>query len=122
MAKESFMKIPNAATAVVTEDKICRYLLEASHPDNGGKAAFFHVLGFTTADWMSFASALQELARNSNFTGCFESLHGAKYIVDGLLTSPTGQDALVRTVWIIDRGETTPRLVTAYPIRGKREP
>jgi len=44
-----------------------------------------------------------------------ESTHGKKYIVDGRIETPTGKVPIVRTVWIIDRGETVPRLVTAYP-------
>lgn len=41
--------------------------------------------------------------------------HGDKYVIDGTLTSTGGRIGLVRTVWIIDRGTTTPRFVTAYP-------
>jgi hypothetical protein len=43
------------------------------------------------------------------------SLHGQKYIVDGILRAPDGLTALVRTVWIVDIGGDTPRFVTAYP-------
>lgn len=32
------------------------------------------------------------------------------------LTTPQGAGAAVRTVWIIDTGEHSPRLVTAYPV------
>ncbi|HVU27152.1 MAG TPA: hypothetical protein VHG71_05380 [Verrucomicrobiae bacterium] len=35
------MKLPNADKAIVERDKIENYLLDASHPDNGGKAQFF---------------------------------------------------------------------------------
>lgn len=44
-----------------------------------------------------------------------ESQHGRKYIVAGPLETPNGKLAHVRTVWIVDAGEDTPRLVTAYP-------
>ncbi|HWH91799.1 MAG TPA: hypothetical protein VNV64_08385 [Candidatus Binatia bacterium] len=40
------MKLPNADAAVVAQEKIRDYLLNAAHPDNGGKAAFFVALGF----------------------------------------------------------------------------
>jgi hypothetical protein len=43
------------------------------------------------------------------------SVHGQKYIVDGMVLTPMGQDVIVRTVWIVDKGENRPRLVTAYP-------
>jgi hypothetical protein len=44
-----------------------------------------------------------------------ESTHGKKYIVDGTMETPTGKSPRVRTIWIVDGGETVPRLVTAYP-------
>jgi hypothetical protein len=44
-----------------------------------------------------------------------ESKHGKKYIVDGAIESPGGKTPMVRTVWIIDKGENIPRLVTVYP-------
>ena len=48
-----------------------------------------------------------------------ESAHGEKYVVDGRVSSQTGKSRhrKVRTVWIIDRGAETPRLITAYPGR-----
>ena len=38
--------MPNANLAVIEKEKIVNYLLNAAHPDNGGKAAFFLELGF----------------------------------------------------------------------------
>lgn len=50
------MKIPNAESAFVTQEKIRDYLLNAAHPDNGGKAAFFVALGFRAEDWPALAA------------------------------------------------------------------
>ena len=44
-----------------------------------------------------------------------ESPHGIKYIVIGRIETPSGQSPGVRTVWIVDKGNDKPRLVTAYP-------
>ena len=44
--------------------------------------------------------------------------HGVKYIVDGELTTPDGRRPNVRTVWLIEAGATTARLITAYPLKG----
>ena len=41
------MKVPNANDPVVESDKIVSYLLNAGHPDNGGKAQFFEGSGFS---------------------------------------------------------------------------
>ena len=43
------------------------------------------------------------------------SPHGQKYVLDGRIESANGQTAVVRTIWIVDRGQDAPRLVTAYP-------
>ncbi|MCX6916908.1 MAG: hypothetical protein NT167_28375 [Verrucomicrobia bacterium] len=52
------MRMPNAHLAVADQDKIAHYLLNAAHPDNGGKAPFFLALGFRPDDWQSLAAAL----------------------------------------------------------------
>src|ERR1700682_3051386 len=41
------VKMPHADRAVVDRAKISEYLLNAAHPDNGGKAKFFEDLGFS---------------------------------------------------------------------------
>jgi hypothetical protein len=47
-----------------------------------------------------------------------ETRHGKKYIIDGDIKTQGGKTPVVRTVWIIETGETVPRLVTAYPHEG----
>ena len=38
-----------------------------------------------------------------------------EYVPLGRLETPTRKTPWVRTIWIIDRGQEAPRLVTAYP-------
>jgi hypothetical protein len=52
------MKLPNSHLAIIEREKICEYLLNAAHPDNGGKALFFIALGFSREEWLTLASAL----------------------------------------------------------------
>jgi hypothetical protein len=40
------VKLPNADKAVVERDKVADYLLNAAHPDNGGKQHFSKGSGF----------------------------------------------------------------------------
>lgn len=61
------------------------------------------------------ANGLKQVARENAVAEFMNSPHGQKYIVDGILRGPTGLTAVVRTVWIVDTGGDTPRLVTAYP-------
>jgi len=111
------MNLPNAVKALVEQDKIIAYLLNAGHPDNSGKALFFRSLGFTTEEWSLMASALRRLAATAEVTKNVESPHGVKYILDGRIEAPSGEMTRIRTIWIIDRGQDIPRLVTAYPYR-----
>jgi hypothetical protein len=109
------MILPNAESALVEQRKITEYLLNREHPDNGGKADFFIDLGFSVEDWENLADALRSLASNYAAIQSMESSHGKKYIVDGEIVSLIGKTPVVRTVWIVDRGQTIARLVTAYP-------
>jgi len=109
------MRLPNAHLAVVEERKVAEYLLNQAHPDNGGKAAFFLTLGFSRQSATNLSIALVRLAGEGNVVHQADSPHGQKYVVEGVLDSPAGKNAVVRTVWIVDHGQDAPRLVTAYP-------
>ena len=104
-----------SADAVIAREKITEYLLNPEHPDNGGKAVFFMMLGFTVEGWETFAEALRKLALTPSVSRSMETVHGKKYIVDGEIEGPIRKAGPVRTVWIIDAGTDLPRLVTAYP-------
>lgn len=111
----SAVKLPNADRAIVDLNKVTEYLLNAAHPDNGGKAQFFEALGFSLSDSARLVAALRRLAVTGDVALHVESAHGAKYVVDGQFDSPVGKRPVVRAVWIIDKGQDLPRLVTAYP-------
>jgi hypothetical protein len=108
------MKIPNAGSAVVERRKITEYLLNPSHPDNGGKAAFFFSMGFTAGSWEAMASALCEHAAEADATQVDPSPYGCKFIVDGQINTPVGKRPRIRSVWILNNGTPNPRLITAY--------
>jgi hypothetical protein len=46
-----------------------------------------------------------------------KSPHGQKYVIIGQIESPAGKSPLVKTIWIVDSGVETARLVTAYPYK-----
>jgi len=68
--------LPNAKKAIVERGKIADYLLDAAHPDNGGKAAFFESLGFHRVEPEVLATALQNLAREAEVAQASVSPHG----------------------------------------------
>jgi hypothetical protein len=116
------MRLPNAHLAVVEEAKITEYLLNAAHPDNGGKAAFFLAGGFSRGEWRILAAALRRVAQTGGVTSSVVSPHGRKYVVDGQLQTPSGRLPVVRTIWIVDQGFDTPRLVTTYAGEEGKQP
>jgi hypothetical protein len=44
-----------------------------------------------------------------------QSEFGTKYEIRATITGPAGRQAVLMTVWMVNAGEQTPRLVTAYP-------
>lgn len=114
------MTLPNASLATVDDRKVSEYLLNGSHPDNGGKAQFFLALGYSPLDIARLATALRGVAVSGHAVDQKTSRHGTKYVVDGRLQSlvEPAKDRPVRTVWIVEAGDHVPRLVTAYPQTG----
>src|SRR3972149_7961322 len=111
------MQLPNVDAAIVSQEKIIGYLLNPLHPDGAGKAQFFEAMGFRVDQWNVLANALRDMAKKAQIVHGIDSSHGGKYIVDGVLETPSGRKVTVRSVWIVDRDESVPRLVTAYPHR-----
>jgi hypothetical protein len=92
------VKLPGADKAIVSREKIVDYLLNAVHPDNGGKAEFFVQLGFQRDQWEILAAALRNLAVSGEVTRAAESPHGRKYVIVGRIQSPGGKTPDVRTI------------------------
>lgn len=109
------MKLSDTNEAVVERQKIVDYLLDAAHPDNGGKASFFIGLGFKSEQWEILATALKTMAIESEVTSIHESPHGEKYVIIGRIQSPCGKTPVVKTIWAVDKNQNAARLVTAYP-------
>jgi hypothetical protein len=111
------MKLPNVDRAQVQREKLVGYLLSRAHPDGAGKAAFFARFGFSATAWEVLHDALLAHAREHEVAETGESAFGTRFTVEGPLRSPDGRSPRVRSVWFIDAGAATPRLVTAYPQR-----
>ncbi len=111
------MQLPNVDSAIIEEEKIVGYLLNPSHPDGASKARFYESLRFSRADWELLAAAIRDVASNNPIANTIKTIHGCKYIIEGKITSPRGKTAMIRSVWIIDEGFDSPRLVTAFPCK-----
>lgn len=109
------MQLPHRKRAVVAPEKLTHYLLSPSHPVGQSKAKFFRLQGFTEENWVLLQTGLLTLARTGEVAETETTLHGTKYVLIGAVPTPAGGTVLLRTVWIIDRGQNVPRFVTAYP-------
>ena len=110
------MRIPNIDKARVDQAKIEEYLLCPTHPDGAAKARFFASFGFVRSRWRVFARALRLHAETWPVVSLVATAYGQRYVVDGPLKTPDGRAPNVRTVWIVETGEDTPRLITAHPL------
>lgn len=108
------MPFPDAEHAIVAEEKICDYLLNADHPVGGSKALWFASIGYTLANWQQLAEDLLHLAIARDDFIAKPSLFGVKYEVTGEIGRPGYRPATVVSVWIVEE-DASPRLVTAYP-------
>ena len=112
------MKLPNADQAVVDIAKLRDYSLNPLHPEGKHKARVFAAsLGFTAADAAKLRALVLAavLTHDASFGRTDE--HGDRYTVD-FETQGLRDMVTIRTAWIIDRGETVPRLVSCY-VKGK---
>lgn len=112
------MKLPNVEQAEVPEEKITGYLLSTTHRDGKHKAAFFLSFGFKSKVWQQLMRALRDHAQQHDIIKEELSPFGVRYVVEGTISAPDGRAPNVRTVWFVDTGQSTPRFVTAYPLKG----
>lgn len=108
------MKIPGAENAIVDVAKVRDYLLSSEHRVGSAKARFFAQLGFEQANWDVLRTELGRFAAQDAQIGAATSF-GQKYVVAGTITGPSGRSAQIFVVWIVLKGEDSPRFVTAFP-------
>jgi hypothetical protein len=107
-------EIPSANLALITNAKL-RYLLDAKHPQNGGKATFFVSHGFQMSELDALERALRAHALGE--AAMITRADGVRYLRDGALETPDGRNPRIVSVWQVDLGDVRPRFITAYPRR-----
>lgn len=110
------MTLPDKENAYIPLLKIKDYLLSETHPIGKSKAKFFRSLGFNDTNGDLLKQGLLTIARMDDIREAVSSTHGVKYVIDSRLQTPSGEAVKIRTIWIIDKGQTRPRFVTTYPV------
>lgn len=113
------MKLPRLDQASVPRRKITKYLLSSTHPEGSAKAGFFKLVGFRLDRWEQLAEALRVHAADHDVVQTESSPFGTRYVIEGIIRTPSGRRPVLRSVWFIDSGGGTPRFVTAYPVKEK---
>jgi hypothetical protein len=111
--------LPHIDVALIPQKKIVNYLLSQTHDSGRDKAIFFWRFGFTPEAREVLAQALRQHAAQHKIAKIETSPFGKRYVVEGPLQTPSGRAPQIRAVWFIDTGETAPRFVTAYPLKGE---
>ena len=107
--------LPNVEQAAFTEEKFTGYFLNPDHPSGGDKALVFEkVLGYNKNNWQDLKAEMQKGLLKYRCSRYEVTQHGEQFEVQMMLKGPTGRYAKVKTAWIIDNGETSPRIVSAY--------
>ena len=108
-------RLPNAEKAAIDSEKLHDYIPSFATSSGTLQSSFLPKAGV-------FHRKLESLRITSEradpFPRCSridESRYGQKFIVEGIMVSPTGKKVQIITVWVILKGESIPRFITAYP-------
>lgn len=115
------MRLPNSGSVRIEKQKIVEYLLSPTHRYGASKARFFAQFGFGLENWEALAAALRDHARKSHEVLRKDTPFGPRFEVDGVLETPSGERPRVRSVWQMDEGETSARLITAHPLEEEHD-
>jgi hypothetical protein len=109
------LNLPHREQAFIQPDKLTRYLLSENHRVGRSKAKFFRGLGFNDANVSLLEKVLLAIAYEQEVMETVTTRHGIKYVMTGVINTPSNRAVSVLTVWIVDVGEQSPRFVTARP-------
>lgn len=110
------MKLPNSKNAIISREKLTKYLLSETHPVGGAKARFFRKLGFNESNAEKLEKALLKIARAAHVKEERKFTYGINYSIDGIINTPSGKRVRITTVWFAETSNSSPRFVTAYPV------
>ena len=110
------MYLPHADEAQIDIRKLRDYLLNPDHPEGKHKARLFSAaLGMTAQDAEALRDLLLAAVQTNDTQLGRKDNYGQRYTVDFVIEW-RGNQALLRSGWIVEHNSTTPRLTTCFPI------
>lgn len=108
------MKMPGGDAAIVDPEKLTGYCLNPEHPRGKHKARVFAtVLGFTAENAADLRAALLAAAAALDAQRATSDRFGDRYVIEFEIRGPRGA-GVVRSMWIVRRGESAPRLTSCF--------
>ena len=108
------MKMPGGDNAVVDREKLTEYCLNPEHPRGKHKARVFAtVLGITAENADELRAALLAAAATADAQPGGSDRFGDRYVIEFEIRGPGGS-GVVKSTWIVRRGETTPRMTSCF--------
>ena len=107
------MKIPGGDAAIVDPEKLSGYCLNPEHPRGKHKARVFATLGFTAENASELRAALLKAAATADSQPVASDQFGDRYVIEFETKGPRAT-GIIRSTWIIRRGETLPRLTSCF--------
>jgi hypothetical protein len=108
------MNLPGGGNAIVDIAKLRDYCLDSRHPRGRHKARVFAAtLGLAQSDAEFLRKELLRAAREADAVVGESDEYGDRFTVDFELNRGNLR-ALVRSAWIVLRGETVPRLTSCF--------
>lgn len=109
--------MPNNEQSFVAENKITDYLLSDKHQTGKQKADFFKRFGFDSENINTFIGSLIQHSIDREVEKIQDSVYGTKYELRCEIKTPDERNPCIITVWIVEKGQEVPKLVTAYPAK-----
>ena len=107
--------VPNSCCAYIDINKITKYLLNLDHEKGAAKARFFIKGGFSVEKPDELIEALKNHLKNRKIVNEITDDNFVKYVVECQIDNPNETNPCIVSVWITEKGEKCPRLITAYP-------
>ena len=108
------MKMPGGDSAIVDRRKLTDYCLNRDHPRGKHKARVFaSALGFTAENADELHTALLKAAATSDAQTGVSDQFGDRYVIEFEIQGLEGT-GVVRSMWIVRRGERAPRLTSCF--------
>lgn len=107
------MKMPGGDDAIVEREKLTGYCLNPEHPRGKHKARVFATLGFTAENADELRAALLRAAATADAQPAASDQFGDRYVIEFEIKGPR-DSGVVKSTWIVRRGETSSRLTSCF--------